>query len=94
MQMRQSVYRLTAEPRGKGLTAIAKPILTWVMDQSIETGLLVPLHLGFAHRTGECRSHCARGHRALFEVFVPEVQIDMHMTTRDPTTCPRICARC
>ena len=40
MQMRQSVYRLTFETRGKGLTAITKPILTWVTDQSIETGLL------------------------------------------------------
>ena len=40
MQMRQSVYRLTIETRGKGLTAITKPILEWVTDQSIETGLL------------------------------------------------------
>jgi secondary thiamine-phosphate synthase enzyme len=38
--MRQSLHRLTIETRGKGLVAITKPILAWVAEQGIETGLL------------------------------------------------------
>ncbi len=38
--MRQSLHRLDIETRGKGLTEITRPILTWVTEQDIETGLL------------------------------------------------------
>jgi secondary thiamine-phosphate synthase enzyme len=38
--MRQSLHRLTIETRGKGLVPITKPILAWVAEQGIETGLL------------------------------------------------------
>ncbi len=38
--MRQSFHRLTVETSGKGLTAITRPVLAWVTDQRIATGLL------------------------------------------------------
>ncbi len=38
--MRQSLHRLTIETRGKGLTDITRPVLVWVKNQGMETGLL------------------------------------------------------
>lgn len=38
--MRQSLHRLTVETTGKGLTEITRPVLAWVTDQRIATGLL------------------------------------------------------
>lgn len=38
--MKQAVQRLTVETNGKGLVAITGPVLSWVADQRIGTGLL------------------------------------------------------
>ncbi|MGI4748529.1 MAG: secondary thiamine-phosphate synthase enzyme YjbQ [Janthinobacterium lividum] len=38
--MRQALHELTIETRGKGLVMITRPVLDWVADQGIETGLL------------------------------------------------------
>ncbi len=38
--MRQSLHRLRIETDGKGLTEITQPILEWVAQQGIQTGLL------------------------------------------------------
>lgn len=38
--MRQALHRLGIETRGKGLTAITRPVLAWVADQGIQAGLL------------------------------------------------------
>lgn len=39
--MRQAIHRLVIEPRrGKGLTEITAPIVRWVTEQRITTGLL------------------------------------------------------
>ncbi|NPD67684.1 YjbQ family protein [Lichenicola cladoniae] len=38
--MRQALHELTIETRGKGLVMITRPVLEWVADQGIETGLL------------------------------------------------------
>ena len=39
-EIRQALHRLDIETRGKGLTEITRPILEWVAEQGIETGLL------------------------------------------------------
>ncbi len=39
-RMRQAMHRLTVETRGKGLTDITRPLLTWCAEQRIGTGLL------------------------------------------------------
>lgn len=38
--MRQALHELTVETRGKGLVMITRPVVDWVADQGIETGLL------------------------------------------------------
>jgi secondary thiamine-phosphate synthase enzyme len=38
--MKQALHRLTIDTDGKGLTAITRPVLSWVADQGIATGLL------------------------------------------------------
>ena len=38
--MRQAIQTLSVETRGKGLTAITRPVLDWVAAQGIRTGLL------------------------------------------------------
>ncbi len=38
--MRQAIQTLTIETNGKGLVPIDRPVLRWVADQGIETGLL------------------------------------------------------
>ena len=38
--MKQSLHRMSIETHGKGLTEITRPILGWVAEQGIETGLL------------------------------------------------------
>ena len=38
--MKQSLHRMSIETHGKGLTEITRPILEWVAEQGIETGLL------------------------------------------------------
>ena len=38
--MKQALHRLDVETRGKGLTEITRPILDWVAQQGIGTGLL------------------------------------------------------
>ena len=38
--MRQSLHRLYIETRGKGLTEFTRPVLAWVSEQGIDTGLL------------------------------------------------------
>ncbi|MCQ8279620.1 secondary thiamine-phosphate synthase enzyme YjbQ [Acetobacteraceae bacterium KSS8] len=38
--MRQAVHSLTIETNGKGLVPIDRPVLHWVAEQGIETGLL------------------------------------------------------
>jgi secondary thiamine-phosphate synthase enzyme len=38
--MRQALHRLVVETNGKGLVAITRPVLAWVAEQGIETGLL------------------------------------------------------
>ncbi len=75
MQMRQSVYRLTIETPGKGLTAITKPILTWVTEQNIETGLLTIWcrHTSASLTVQENADPTVRADIArFFEVLVPE----------------------
>jgi secondary thiamine-phosphate synthase enzyme len=38
--MKQALHRLTIDTDGKGLTAITRPVLSWVADQGIAAGLL------------------------------------------------------
>ncbi len=38
--MRQALHSLTIETRGKGLVACSRPVLAWVAEQGIATGLL------------------------------------------------------
>jgi secondary thiamine-phosphate synthase enzyme len=38
--MKQAVHHLTVETNGKGLVSITRPVLSWVADQHIATGLL------------------------------------------------------
>ena len=38
--MRQALHRLFIETRGKGLTDLTPPVLAWVSEQGIATGLL------------------------------------------------------
>ncbi len=38
--MRQSLHRLHIETRGKGLVEFTRPVLAWVLEQGIDTGLL------------------------------------------------------
>ena len=38
--MKQALHGLTIETRGKGLVDITRPVLDWVADQGIATGLL------------------------------------------------------
>ncbi len=38
--MRQALHTLTVETNGKGLVDITRPVLSWVADQRIGTGLL------------------------------------------------------
>ena len=38
--MRQALHRLTIATRGKGLVEFTRPVLGWVADQGIGTGLL------------------------------------------------------
>ncbi|MBW4022277.1 MAG: YjbQ family protein [Proteobacteria bacterium] len=38
--MRQALHRLTIQTRGKGLVEVTRPVLGWVADQRIGTGLL------------------------------------------------------
>ena len=38
--MRQSLHSLTIETRGKGLVSFTQPVLAWVREQPIRTGLL------------------------------------------------------
>ena len=75
MPMRQLAHRLTIETRGKGLTAITKPIVTWVTEQSIETGLLTIWcrHTSASLTVQENADPTVRTDIArFFEVLVPE----------------------
>ena len=38
--MRQSLHRLHIETHGKGLVEFTRPLLAWVLEQGIDTGLL------------------------------------------------------
>ena len=38
--MRQALHRLTIATRGKGLVEFTRPVLAWVAEQGIDTGLL------------------------------------------------------
>jgi secondary thiamine-phosphate synthase enzyme len=38
--MKQAIHHLTVETHGKGLVMITRPILAWVAEQGIATGLL------------------------------------------------------
>ena len=38
--MRQELHRLTIDTSGKGLTEITRPVVAWVAEQDIATGLL------------------------------------------------------
>ena len=38
--MKQALHRLSVETRGKGLIEITRPVLAWVSDHGIATGLL------------------------------------------------------
>jgi secondary thiamine-phosphate synthase enzyme len=38
--MKQGLQTLTIETRGKGLVAFTRPVLSWVAEQGIQTGLL------------------------------------------------------
>lgn len=38
--MRQALHELSIETRGKGLVDFTRPVLSWVADQGIATGLL------------------------------------------------------
>ncbi len=95
--MRQALHSLTIETRGKGLVACSRPVLAWVAEQGIATGLLT---LWCQHTSASL---------LVQENASPEVQTDIaaisrrsrrsspaatSMTTRDRTTCRRICARC
>ena len=39
-EMRQALHRLDVETHGRGLTEITRPVLAWVAEQGIGTGLL------------------------------------------------------
>jgi secondary thiamine-phosphate synthase enzyme len=73
--MRQALHRLHIETHGKGLTEITRPILGWVADQGIETGLLTLWcrHTSASLTVQENAAPAVRADIArFFEALVPE----------------------
>lgn len=73
--MKQALHRLHVETHGKGLTEITRPVLAWVAEQGIGTGLLTLWcrHTSASLTVQENASPAVRGDIArFFEAIVPE----------------------
>jgi secondary thiamine-phosphate synthase enzyme len=79
--MRQALHRLTIATRGKGLVEVTVPVLRWVADQGIGTGLLT---LWCAHTsaslavTENASPEVLEDIRESFERLVPEGAVYAH----------------
>jgi len=79
--MRQALHRLTIATRGKGLVEVTVPVLRWVADQGIGTGLLT---LWCAHTsaslavTENASPEVLEDIRDSFERLVPEGAVYAH----------------
>jgi secondary thiamine-phosphate synthase enzyme len=79
--MRQALHRLTIATRGKGLVEVTGPVLRWVADQGIGTGLLT---LWCAHTsaslavTENASPEVLEDIRDSFERLVPEGAVYAH----------------
>ena len=73
--MKQAIHRLTVETSGKGLVEFTRPVLRWVAEQGIDTGLLT---LWCAHSsaslavTENASPEVLEDVRDAFERLVPE----------------------
>ena len=73
--MRQSLHRLSFETRGKGLTDITRPVVDWVREQAMTTGLLTLwcCHTSASLTVQENASEAVREDIVdFFETLVPE----------------------
>ena len=73
--MQQALHRLMIDTRGKGLTEITRPMLAWVADQGIGTGLLTVWcrHTSASLTVQENASPAVRADIAkFFEALAPE----------------------
>ncbi len=75
MPMRQAIHQLNVETKGKGLVEITRPVLSWVAEQGIATGLLTLWcrHTSASLTVQENASAAVRDDIArYFEALVPE----------------------
>jgi secondary thiamine-phosphate synthase enzyme len=73
--MKQAIHHLTVETHGKGLVMITRPILAWVAEQGIATGLLTVWcrHTSASLTVQENAAPAVRDDIArYFEALVPE----------------------
>jgi secondary thiamine-phosphate synthase enzyme len=73
--MRQAIHQLNVETHGKGLVEITRPVLSWVAEQGITTGLLTLWcrHTSASLTVQENASPDVRADIArYFEALVPE----------------------
>jgi secondary thiamine-phosphate synthase enzyme len=73
--MRQAIHQLNVETKGKGLVEITRPVLAWVAEQGIATGLLTLWcrHTSASLTVQENASAAVRDDIArYFEALVPE----------------------
>lgn len=95
--MRQELHSLHVSTRGKGLVPIDRPVLDWVAQSGIETGLLTLWcrHTSASLTVQENADPTVRADiERYFETLVPSSLAATSMKMKARMTCPPTCVPC
>ena len=95
--MKQALHQIAVESCGRGLIEVTRPIIHWVLAQSIGAGLLTSVFCRHTSASLLIQENADPDVRADLEAFfarlAPDGAPEYGTPRRDRTTCRRISAR-